>query len=175
MAMRLALAAIAMVASLALVGCQSGSPPSVRRQQASPPGQSGTADSDRAVISDPCAAQLHDICGALLLYYALNKHLPPKLEDLRTMADVDAPLIFECPVSHQAYGYSRVGLSAPNQSKRIIVYDATPCHDGRRWCILLAPVQAGGSTVSVEVLSIPERVFQIYQSPASAPPAPEAP
>jgi len=156
-----------MVASLVLAACQTGSPPSARRQQTSPV-QSGTADSDQAVISDPCAAQLHDICGAILLYYSLNKRLPPKLEDLRAMADVDAPLSFTCPVSHQPYVYVPAGLSAPDRAMRIIVYDPVPSPDGRRWCILLAPSQAGSSTVTLDVLAIPERIFQAYQPAAPA-------
>src|SRR3954463_11207634 len=33
-------------------------------------------------LEDPCATRLHQISGLLLTYYALNKHLPDRLEEL---------------------------------------------------------------------------------------------
>ncbi len=113
-------------------------------------------------ITDPCAARLHDLEGALLLYYALHKTLPEKLTDLAPLADVDAPLAFTCPISGLPYGYNRDGLFSPGKTKSILVYDPTPAHAGRRWCIFSAPAKPGASR-SLQVLSVTEPFFLGYQ------------
>lgn len=117
---------------------------------------------DEAVASDPCALRLHDISGALLMYYMLHREMPAKLDDLRSVQDIDQNLQFTCPASGLPYGYSPQGLSAPGRKKLILVHDSTPSHRGIRWCIL-APSVKPGEAVSLEVLPLTEPVFLSYQ------------
>jgi hypothetical protein len=166
-------ASIALAAALTLLlmlnACQSNSTNSTTHSNTKTPNSQATTfdpnhpmTPDEAVLSDPCAARLHDIEGALMLYYALNKRLPDNLDQLRSMADIDTPLDFTCPVSHLPYVYAPLGLIGPGKVKRIIVYDPTPAHNGNRWCILMAQQERADAPQAVEVLSIPEAVFQTY-------------
>ena len=118
---------------------------------------------DQIVANDPCATRLHDIAGALLVYYALNKELPKKLDDLRAMADLDQELNFKCPVSGLTYTYVPGGLGIVGRNKRIIVHDSFPSHDGRRWCIFMSPAKPGAAQ-SVEVLEVQEGIFRTYSA-----------
>src|SRR5450432_971101 len=100
---------------------------------------------ETAAISntDPCATRMQDICGDLLLYYAVNHHLPAQLSELADLPDVGTLPEFICPVSHQPYIYDRAGIPLPEQQSRIVLYDATPAHSGLRWGIALNQPQAG--------------------------------
>jgi len=118
---------------------------------------------DEAVDSDPCAIRLHDIGGALLQYYALNKRLPDRLEDAAALADPGQPLQLTCPASGKPYGYAPAGLMMEGRRKRIIVFDPTPAHDGLRWCVFMADQTRPGAAQSVEVLPVPEGVFRLYR------------
>jgi hypothetical protein len=147
-----------------LPGCQdkkaaTGRP--LNRPMVSVP-EEGPVSADQAVGADPCAARLHDIEGAMLLYYAIHKTLPEKLVDLAPLADFDAPLVFTCPASGQPYGYNRDGLRAPGKTKNILVYDPTPAHNGKRWCIFTTPAGRGTSR-SLEVLAVTDPFFRGYQ------------
>ena len=159
---------IALLLVVMLWGCQSQPQPVPRAQSLptdstpieTPTGRPLTPD--EAVLSDPCAIQLHDISGALLMYYALHRRLPDQLDQITPLADIDTPLNFKCPVSHLEYLYSPTGLIAPGKSKRIIVYDAAPAHHGNRWCIVMAMQSREGAAQSMDVISVPEAVFRTY-------------
>ena len=97
----------------------------------------------------------------MLGYYAVYKQLPDKLDDLKALADVDEPLEFSCPKSHQPYVYVPGGLEVAGRPKRIVLHDATPAHDGGRWCILMEPA-TGKNPPSMEVLLVPEPIFRGY-------------
>jgi hypothetical protein len=126
----------------------------------SPPHQ--TLSPDEAVDSDPSAIRLHDIAGALLQYYALNKRLPDRLEEAATLADADQPLQLISPASGKPYGYVPQGLVLEGRKKRIIVFDPGP-HQGLRWCVFIADQTQPGGAQSVEVLPVPEGVFGLYR------------
>ena len=121
-------------------------------------------DPDKLVGKSACGNQLHDIEGALLMYYAVHKAMPAKLEDLQPLADSGSPLIFKCPKSGEAYIYSPIGLVRPGMTKIIVVYDATPAHNGYRWCLLVDESRPG--SIATEVTPIKEDLFQQY-SPAA--------
>lgn len=116
--------------------------------------------SGMAAVTDPCATQLHDIAGDILLYYALNKRMPAELTDLQTVADADTPLHFECPVSGLRYLYYPLGLMSPDGMGAIIVCDPTPAHDGKRWCIVEGV--AHGKSLSLDVEELPEAIFRQF-------------
>ena len=130
---------------LTLAGCQSVAP-----------SRAAHGDTLAPSPTDPCAMRLHDITGAMLLYYTLHHALPDNLEQLRPLADLDAPLDFICPVSHKPYLYQPINLAAPGADRRLLVYDPTPVHQGRRWAILAAPVRPGRQvTMWVDLLDEP--------------------
>jgi hypothetical protein len=147
----------------ALGGCQAQP-----QQSAGPPTQHVTnqtdqnVSSDVALATDPSALRLNDIGGALLLYYATNKQLPDQLEDLNASGYSEGPLKFTSPVSGKPYVYVPAGLSLEGQRKRIIAYDPTLTHDGRRFCLVMALESRPNAAQSVEILSLPEKVFEMY-------------
>jgi len=160
-----------LLSCVALTGCQPVTPQA--RQQVTPqplpvsnegvsfdPARP-TMSADQAVASDPCAARLQDLSGALLFYIAINKQLPAHLEDLQSMADVDTQLQYTCPVSGKPYLYIQGGLHAPAQPKQIVVADAAPSHNGKRWCVLMGKLEKGHAS-AMEVLEVPESVFRTY-------------
>lgn len=148
-----------------LPACQNKSAaPRASNRPMVPLSSDGSISADQAIAADPCAARLHDIEGAMLLYYAIYKKLPEKLTDLAPLADFDAPLVFTCPASGLPYGYDPQGLRSPGKSKQILVYDPTPVHDGRRWCIFTSPAGPGASR-SMEVLAVTDPFFRGYQPP----------
>lgn len=112
-------------------------------------------------VVDPCAIRLQDITGAMLQFYALNRQLPDKLDDLRTIADVGTELQFTCPVSHQPYAYVPNGLQSAGRNKRILLHDSAASHDGNRWCVLMAPIQ-NGKAPYLEVVLLPDNLFHTY-------------
>ena len=96
-ARKIAIASV--MASLAGPGCvpvqnQPTPRPQVSSSQSPPPNPSsgqvasdlGSAGprifDDFSRATDPCAAQLQDLCEALLMYYAVKRQLPPSLEEL---------------------------------------------------------------------------------------------
>jgi len=150
-----------------LAGCvttTSSPPPLVTKQPTVP----GSYTPDQAIASDPCASRMHEISGAILSYYAIERHLPATLEEAKKVYDGlgDSPLPLEltCPVSHQPYVYVPQGLATPGNDKRIILHDAAPSHTGQRWCAFMA-LGGGGVAQSVEVLLVPEAIFKGYTNP----------
>ena len=147
-----------------LVGCQPAPPtparPAKPAPQAARPGAENAAP-EQAAITDPCAVRLQDICGTMLLYYAVHRELPEKLEELQSLADVGAPLQFKCPVSGLPYVYIPDGLQSLGRTKRIVLHDATSVHDGNRWCVLCAPIK-GGKAPYLEVIMMPDVLFHTY-------------
>jgi hypothetical protein len=128
----------------------------------------GTATNSKAALNnpalaDPCAMRLQDISGVLLQYIALHRHLPTRLEELPPLADIGQQLELICPASGKPYEYSPAGLVAEAGSKKIIIYDPTPAHDGQRWCVFMANDSLTGAAQSVEVLAVPEKSFQLFR------------
>lgn len=93
---------------------------------------------DQALKSDPRAARLHDISGALLEYYALQGRLPARLEDLQPLAEVGRPLLLTSPADDRPLVYTPAGLRAANDgAQAVIVHDPAPDAAGNRWAILM--------------------------------------
>jgi hypothetical protein len=149
----------------ALLGCQPKPPPT--QQQSGEYGGAGldtsvkTVAPETAVRNDPCAARLQTIGGALLLYWATNKHMPQNLDELKPFADFDEPIELTCPVSHKPYLYAPNGLAAAGKEKRIVVYDAESSHNGNRWCLFMIPPRPG-QALATEVLEVPEGIFHTF-------------
>ncbi|MDB5332403.1 MAG: hypothetical protein JWP03_3554 [Phycisphaerales bacterium] len=118
--------------------------------------------------TDPCAAHMHDISGAMLMCYAVNHRLPERLQDLSTYADADQTLDFTCPVSRQPYVYLPDGIPSPGSDRRLVLYDALPVHNHLRWAILMRPATASQSAAAW-VVQIPESVLQGYLTAAIHP------
>jgi hypothetical protein len=82
---------------------------------------------------------MQDICGALLEYYVVNHHLPTVLQELQGFGDTGSELNFTCPISGKPYVYVPDGLAIPNVDRRLVLYDATPAHNGKSWGIVVTP------------------------------------
>jgi len=149
-----------------LTGCQQSAPDSKPKPPiaATPLPANRQPTADEALASDPCSTQLENIEGALLMYYALNKRMPDSLEQLKPFADAGTELKLTCPVSNQPYVYSPAGLVAVGTSKRIIVWDPTPAHQGMRWCIIMPPIEHGAALVP-QVVPIGEKAFEAFVPP----------
>ena len=106
---------------------------------------------------DPCAMRLHDLCGPLLLYFARHESLPATADELMGMPGLDVPEL-ACPASGQKYVYNPHGPTGPQAGTRIILYDATPAHGGRRWGIAVSEPQPGQALVA-RVVVLPQSVF----------------
>lgn len=152
----------------ALCGCQGSKPATPAHDTLRPgdlPGHMTSSGQlitpDQLTAKDRCPSRLHDIEGALLLYYALKKEFPASLEDLRSVADTK--LDFTCPDTGLPYTYVPNGLRKPGGSKRIIVHDSVMNRDGTRWCIVVDDSRHGSSSQSTEVLQMVEPVFLAYQ------------
>jgi hypothetical protein len=125
-------------------------------------GPAGAADRQSAPLSntDPCATRLHDLCGPLLLYYAVNHKLPQSLDDLRSTG-MDVPADLTCPVSHRPYVYNPAGLLAPNGQGKMIIYDATPAHSHLRWAIAILEPQRSNAPLIAKVIAAPNSAFPL--------------
>jgi len=173
--------ACSLVAALLLGGCTSSQTPTSAAKPS--PAASGTKSAGREPDSatDPCAGRLHDICGALLLYYLTHKRLPANLDELQSMPELDEPLAFECPLSKQPYIYNPNGILLAEKSERIVMYDATPAHPGPhgmyRWAIRIDDPTPGQPLVA-QVIALPESFFLLrppervspLQQPSNQPP-----
>jgi len=83
--------------------------------------------------ADACAEHLHELAGALLLYYSTNGRLPESLGELRALGVKD----LNCPVSGLPYEYFGDAAPLSDRPGRLIVRDAAPVHNGGRWGIVL--------------------------------------
>jgi hypothetical protein len=138
-------------------------------------GQAVSMPIDEALRSDPCAARLHAISGAMLEYYALHNRLPPALQNLASLADLDEPLNFTCPETGRPYVYVPTGLQSPKDSRLIVVHDAETHRSGQRWVILLQKPK-GRQAASLWVVPMGEGEFRAHTPappPASRPAIPE--
>jgi len=95
----------------------------------------------------PCPSRLHDIAGAILLHYVARQTMPPDLAAIQLAGGDSCPPL-QCPVSGKPYVYNPDGLEVPGQVGRVVLYDATPVHDGRRWALVVAQTSP---TVALEV------------------------
>jgi len=120
---------------------------------------------DRNASTDPCPTRLHEAAGALLLYYARHRDLPESVEVLEKSPGAEDVGDMTCPLSHQPYVYIPAGIPAPNAIGRLVLYDATPAHAGRRWAVLVIPPERPDAALITKVVSIPESHFAQYGRP----------
>ena len=134
----------------------------VRAAAASGGGDPGPFSVNDAVAGDPSAGRLQDISGAMLLYYAVHKRLPPQLDDLKPLADAGTDLPTLAP-SGRPYLYAPGGLVAQGTNYRIVVADPAPSPAGVRQCIRLPnTMPAPGAALTTEVVAVPEAAFKQY-------------
>ena len=148
---------------LLAVGCANSTPKEQKPKLQSPWSDPG-AQPRAATAIEPCADQLHELCRPLLLHYAIRRRMPTGLDDLRAIAGPDPAIVFECPVSRQPYTYNAEGLQSATVPGRIVLFDSTPAHDGKRWAVILEETRPGQPLIP-RVVAIPESEF-----PKPAPP-----
>ena len=112
------------------------------------------------LATDACAERLHALCGPLLYYYAVNRRLPERLDELRDLAGLDPAAEFSCPVSGQPYIYNPHGLPRGEKPGFLILYDAQPSHSGLRWAVMVEPPKNPSEPLVPKVVAEPEILFQ---------------
>ncbi|MFT3787649.1 MAG: hypothetical protein QM770_16025 [Tepidisphaeraceae bacterium] len=143
--------------AFASVGCEATTNrTSVARPGGNPSGLQATGDSPLS-NTDPCAMRLHDVCGALLLYYFTHNELPEKLSDLNAIPG-EAPVELTCPVTKTPYIYTPNGIQIPERKSFIIIYDPSPAHAGMRWAVSIEQPVPGQPLVT-KVVPLAERFF----------------
>lgn len=118
---------------------------------------------------DPCAERLHDIAGTLLLCCAATGDLPPDTAAIkRTGGEACPPL--ECPISKEPYVYNPAGLTIPGQAGLLVLYDAKPSHNGKRWGLIVGQADRN-KPLEVRVILLPEKTVVASQSSSGTTPS----
>lgn len=113
--------------------------------------------------TDACAAQMHDLCGAFLLYFVDHGELPQSLSELQAMPGGGTLPILVCPVSHLPYIYNPSDIYMAQRQAQLILYDAAPSHGGMRWGIIAEDAGDGGDGVpTLKVIALPESMFLLH-------------
>lgn len=112
-------------------------------------------------MTDPSAVRLDEIRGQILLYYAVHRKLPPRLEDLASFADLGTEASYVSPTTGKPYTYLPAGLVTPGQTRRLIVYDAQPPAGATRWGILMGEPQ-GDQPAATWAVPLSDAVFKAY-------------
>lgn len=165
---------MAILIALALVaGCKAQQP----AQKLPPPGLRGAIGSDEprqpgVSNTDPCAMQMHDLSGALLLFYATRHRVPESLEELRVIGIIVPDGGHLCPTSGRPYLYDPECRIDAGARGRVVVCDATPAHAGYRWAVTVIGPQGPGPLVT-KVVALPESLFKA--AALAAPPLPAGP
>jgi hypothetical protein len=133
----------------------------------------GRAELDAITAADPCGNRMHALAGAMLLYYAVHRQLPPTLDALQPFADdTGEDLHFACPVSNADYVYDPAGLVSRGTEGRLVLYDAEPSHGGARWGVVAAPPR-GTRPPTASAVRLTEQTFRRYlPAPPAAPQVP---
>ena len=114
-------------------------------------------------VADPSAEALHEVCGQLLVYYALNQALPPNLDALRGAEAGDkAPLV--SPGSGKPYFYHNPPIILPGRTGGLLIHDpatakATVRGRPARWVVLVAepdPETNPGGPLTTQVFLMSE-------------------
>jgi len=160
-----AAAAALLAACVALGGCAPKPQATSSAQRPGPRNTAGAARGDSASRPDdpasPCATRLHDLGGLLLHYYALNRKLPDRIEDVAPLADMGVEFSAECPQSGRPYEYVPGGLRSSTAGGLLVLYDAVAAHDGLRWGVFLTP-PATGQAPATRVILMSDEVFRSY-------------
>ena len=132
--------------------------------------QAAPAGHTEISATDDCATQLHNICGPLLTYYAINRRLPSQLEELRNAPGADADLSFTCPASGKPYVYRPEGVTVvvtvpqkrnenrPDFRGHVILFDPEPSHSGHHWAIAIDEPKLGQPFLAKVVAVHPQRL-----------------
>jgi hypothetical protein len=122
-------------------------------------------------LVDPCSVRLEDIEGAMILYYVQHQRLPDSLEELRAAADITVELNFTCPESGKPYIYNPNGLAVPGgNGMRLVLYDATPAHNGYRWAVMASQNKQNQSFLNTFIVNLSEKDFSTYKQLPAPPP-----
>jgi hypothetical protein len=105
--------------------------------------------------------RLEAIDAALLLYIQANRQFPPTLADLQSE---DSHLLLTNSAGEQ-YIYTPGGLSAPNNDRRLYIYDPMQLPNGQRWGIVAPQFHPGGA-LNDEVVHMSDSLFKQYLSSA---------
>ena len=157
-----------LMAAVALGGCQASKKPAAEPKAGHT--FATTPDTSSAIIAntDPSAMNLQDMSGAILMYYALHKRLPDRLDQIVPLAD--APVSLTVPGTDKKYLYTPDGFLMQDRESRILVFEPAPMHSGHRLAITMSEPKPDVTT-SCKVIALPESVF-LLRPPDSTQEAP---
>lgn len=147
---------VAVVCAVVLPGCAPGTGGNPSRPPSDTPGQTSASLSN----TDPCAMRLHDISGAILLYFLEHRDLPPTLDDLPELPGIGKVAELMCPESGAKYLYNPAGLARDPQGLMVILADAVSAHAGMRWCISIEEPRPGAPLIT-RVVALPPSAFVV--------------
>ena len=158
-----------LLGALASIGCPPKAPPTGSGTQgAQSPDKPNPAikltPAQQASL-DASAESLHEIAGALMMYYQFHRSLPERLEDLQSLPGIGENLQFTSASSGKHFIYVPNGLKSLGRPKRILAYDPDPSDltpDGIRWCVLAPPFNPGQPTQTIEAIPMPTHEFVSY-------------
>src|SRR5438067_5520126 len=115
------------VVAVLIGGCRNS--PSASNTRATP-----VEDQDQRLAggTHACADRLHEIAGAMLLYYSVNHRMAATLEELGKSPGGENIGVASCPVSGKKYAYEPEGVIGPDGISRVVVYDVDAVHGGLR-------------------------------------------
>jgi len=147
----------------ALVGCQPSAPPQVNGGKPLPEyNPDANGGGLEAALDDPVSGRMQDIVYVMLSYIANHQdQLPDTLEQLREVPGQGPTLNLVCPGTNEEFKYSRAGMYAGKDPRRLIMWEPTPSHSqGKaRACVFIPRIEPGAAVIP-EVRIIPEEEFQ---------------
>src|SRR4051812_9323468 len=144
--MRRAAVLISLVAMLN-VGCRPTATETTKSSEVALPSGQEISDGMHA-----CADQMHEIAGAILLYYSTNHRMPATLEELGKSPGGESIGEAKCPVSGTKYAYEPQGVIGPGGSSHVVVYDVNAVHGGLRLGISVSVPKSGALVTKVVAL-----------------------
>lgn len=107
---------------------------------------------------NPAADRLHEISGALLLYYVNHRALPEQIDELKPLLD-DPSMELRCPISGFPYLYTRQGLRVAGVEGHIVILDAQPSQASMRWAITVVEPPSG-NVLLTKVVVVREQLIR---------------
>jgi len=126
--------------------------------------------------TDPIASRLHDLSGLLLEYYLLNKRMPPRLDDLKPLADPGQPTDFADPRTGQPFIYNPAATRMSPGDTRLVIHAPNPDSSGRYQGVLMRLARGGQVTATwVVTMSAIELQGHVARIPSTPPATARAP
>lgn len=111
---------------------------------------------------DPSEEKLGRLSELLLTYYGFKKTLPPKLEDLASVARPGQPVDVISPIDGKPFVYVKPSLNAAMPGQRIVAYSSAAGPDNLHRAVMMsiATSTSGGTTPTAGVARLTDKQLQ---------------